>query len=250
MNNFQTADVESIPPALGILLKKLEFLSMIQKGKKPCMYDWTFVDAASWSGVFYRMFRGETKYSMMLHIQNIMEETVRGFNDYPLHRKIMINTLFRAKRGIENLKYTYQDYPDTVASIIVVIQNIEIQERKYAGLLDIKSDPINIPPIEYREHPSLKDPVPKKLTPDTSSEKFERPPSSRIIPMLPSSKMGHSYKSTDMTPPERVIKRSDIIDDEGELKLTPVAADPTDQDTMLVYPELDDIDNGTFEVDT
>jgi hypothetical protein len=251
-NQFNSA--ESIPPSLGSLLRKLEFLSMISKGQKPCMHYWTFVDSNSWSASLYHLF-GETKGNMMLHIQNIIEETVRGFNDYPLHQGILINTLFRAKRGIENLKYTYRDFPDTIASIIVLIQNIEMQENRYGSLLEVKSQPIKIPvrsvyPRSPESGLSYTEPTPRiRSTPDTTSERFERPPSSRIIPMLPSSKMGYSFRSGSgfsHEDKEIPIEHDDIVDDDGESKLDTMAPDPNDKEMMLVYPELDDIDNGTY----
>jgi len=136
MSEIIRDEYESIPPALALLLRKLEFLSMINKGKKPCMNDKVFVDAATWTGMIYRFIRGENKSNMILHIQNTIEETVRGFNDYPLHKRILINTLIRTKSGIENLLFTYCDYPDVISAINVTLSNISIQERKYCSYIE------------------------------------------------------------------------------------------------------------------
>ena len=217
MNVDEHEEVESIPPALGTLLRKLEFLSMIEKGKKPCMHDWTFVDADSWSGVFYRFFKGENKYNMLLHIQNIIEETVRGFNDYPMHKKIIINTLFRAKRGIENLRYTYDNYPDIIASLIVVLKNIDIQEKKYGIFLDKKSEPVFIPKREVEMKYDLKPII------DSESER----PTLKVIPTLPSSKIGYYVRSQASSP-------ENTSDD---IYINSLRDDPTDKDTLLVYPD-------------
>lgn len=40
----------AIPEPLRDLLGKLVFLSMIEKNKKPCMHDMTFVRDSSWLG--------------------------------------------------------------------------------------------------------------------------------------------------------------------------------------------------------
>lgn len=246
MNSTSINDVESIPPSLGTLLRKLEFLSMIEKGQKPCMHNWVFVDADSWTASYYSYFKGEHKSNMMIHIQNIIEEIVRGFNDYPRHQTILINTLVRARRGIENLKYTYKDYPDTKSSIIVTLQNIDIQEKRYGDLIERRTVPIKIPVKNVYSEPSLRElSVEHRSTPDTASERFERPPSSRIIPMLPSYKAGYSFKS-ETPPSSREIDHSDIVDENGESKLDMVAPDPSDNETMLVYPDLESIDNGTY----
>ena len=51
------ASSNSIPATLRDLLGKLEFLSMIETGKKPCMGDMTFVDGNSFWGALVRAFK-------------------------------------------------------------------------------------------------------------------------------------------------------------------------------------------------
>jgi len=209
----------SIPPAMGSLLQKLEFLSMIEKGKKPCMYSQTFVDANSWSGILYRMLHGENKQVMMLHIQNIIEEAIRGFIDYPLHKKTLLETLIKAKRGIENLSYTYNYSPDTIANISVLMRNIQIQINTYNDLLE---------------------PKPKAL--DIKPTKNDKSPSSSQTKSLPTSLMGHN--SNAIIDPGSYVSQYSSYPEESE-DIPQINSDPVKEDdnttlddgTLFLYPD-------------
>jgi len=130
----------SIPSTLRELLSKLEFLGMIERGQKPCMGDMTFVDGNSFWGALMRAFKGEGSKGMLAHINQIVEQTVESVEEYKDTEflPIIINTLNKAKIGINNLNTTYSDQPAVTSQINVIIANINHQLRKYKQHIDPK----------------------------------------------------------------------------------------------------------------
>jgi len=121
-----------IPEPLRDLLGKLVFLSMIEKGKKPCMHDMTFVKSNSWSGAVKRALTGEGRKGMIIHINQIIDTAIAAIDEYKDTEflSLIVNKLALCKVGIENLMTTYQKHPDTVAKIKVCLDNINIQLEK------------------------------------------------------------------------------------------------------------------------
>jgi hypothetical protein len=119
----------SIPPNLKDLLIKLEYLSMIERGKKPCMNDMTFVESTSWYGSLWRALNGENKRSMLVEIEQIVEQAISALSQYSdtEFMTLIVNALARARAGITNLAPTYQDHPHVVSSIKVMTANIDLQ---------------------------------------------------------------------------------------------------------------------------
>lgn len=122
----------SIPPPLRDLLSKLEFLGMLECGYKPCMNDMTFVSSSSWWGAFKRTMEGENRKSMMLHINNIVDQALEAIREYngTEFLVLLINTLSRAKMGVVHLLSTYQRHPSVLAQLNVCISNITLQLEK------------------------------------------------------------------------------------------------------------------------
>lgn len=122
----------SIPDPLRDLLGKLVFLSMIEKGRKPCMHSMTFEKSTSWSGAIRRAFAGEGRKSMIIHINQIVDTAILAIEEYrdTEFLPLIVNKLAIAKVGIENLITTYQKHPDTIAKIKICIDNINIQLEK------------------------------------------------------------------------------------------------------------------------
>ena len=58
-SNLETR--HSIPSSLQMLLTDLDFLGQISRNIKPCCGPRVLVDANSWSGAFYRFFKGENR---------------------------------------------------------------------------------------------------------------------------------------------------------------------------------------------
>lgn len=120
---------DSIPEKLSDLLVSLKFLSQIHDGQKPCMGDYSLVDAKSWWGSFIRTITGESKERVVKCINDIITETIalmnkhRGTQFYPL----IIKSLKDARLGITKLMITYKKYPKIFAQIEVVIENIDLQ---------------------------------------------------------------------------------------------------------------------------
>lgn len=132
--------MSSIPAHLKELLKNLEFLAMIEKGKKPCLSDMTFVDASSWKGAWKRSQNAETKKQLLNFIDGVIEQTFIAIED-PRNREyvtMIIKTLSRAKIGISNTQTTYQDYPSFTSTIRVYLTNIDHQLKRYEVLEEVK----------------------------------------------------------------------------------------------------------------
>ena len=123
----------NIPSTLRELLKKLEFLGMIEEGKKPCMNEMIFVDAKSWWGAFYRNRSGENRKSTMLHIQQIVDQAILAMQEFDSTEftTILTNSLLKARDGIEKLAETYLDSPGVVAETRVIVSNINLQLKRY-----------------------------------------------------------------------------------------------------------------------
>ena len=122
-----------IPLAVRGLLRKLYFLSMIPEGKKPCFTDMTFVDADSWFGAFQRTRYHESKDTIMMEIENIIDETSQQIESCkdPDFIKILIEALAKAKEGINRLFITYEEYPNTKSKLNVCLASIQIQLDRY-----------------------------------------------------------------------------------------------------------------------
>lgn len=134
----------SIPTTLSDLLVKLKILSMTESGKKINMGNMTFTDSFSWLdvstwfGALNRGLNGEGKKGLMIHLNRIIEQTIAAINEYQYTEfcAIIVNHLAQARIGIQNLTNTYAAYPKTVAKLLVLIENIDLQLKKNQKLLD------------------------------------------------------------------------------------------------------------------
>jgi hypothetical protein len=124
---------ESIPPALRNLLTKLEYISMIERGQKPCFSDMTFVQSNSWFGAWKRLFSGENKKNLLFEIEQIIDRTILAIEEYSNkeYMKLLLDNLAKAKVGIENLILTYTEHPETISNLRVHIINIDLTLKKY-----------------------------------------------------------------------------------------------------------------------
>jgi len=129
---------QSIPATLRDLLGKLEFLSMIERGKKPCMGDMTFVDGNSFWGAIIRAFKGEGSKGMLVHLNQIVEQTVEAIDDYKDTEflPIIIIAFAKAKIGINNLITTYKEQPMVVSQINVILSNINLQLKNHRQYME------------------------------------------------------------------------------------------------------------------
>lgn len=128
----------TIPFELRELLKQGEFISMIPRGKKPNMHDYSFVDADSWSGALFRATHGEDRRGMTAKINTIVDQFITAIRNYESSEflPLIIDTLHRMKTGgLSNLLATYSTAPDTVAELRVCLANIDLQLRRYRQLL-------------------------------------------------------------------------------------------------------------------
>lgn len=124
---------ESIPPSLRNLLTKLEYISMIERGQKPCFSDMTFVHSNSWMGAWKRLFSGENRKNLLFEIEQIIDRTILAIEEYTNkdYIKLLLENLSKAKTGIENLILTYTEHPDTVSNLRVHIINIDLTLKKH-----------------------------------------------------------------------------------------------------------------------
>lgn len=123
----------TIPVHIKDLLCKLEYLAMIEKGKKPCLSDMTFVDGTSWVGAAKRSRNSESKKSLLLFIDTTIDQTFSALQD-PRNQEyvsLLLSALSRAKIGIANTEPTYQHVPSYISAIRVTLTNIDHQLKKY-----------------------------------------------------------------------------------------------------------------------
>lgn len=127
----------AIPTPLNDLLVKLTFLSKLQQGNKVNITSMSFVDATSWLGAFQRSLAGEGRKDLMMHLKQIIEQTILNIQDYQDTEfcAIIVNHLAEAKIGIQTLSSTYSDDPQIVSQIQVMLQNIDLQLSKNKNLL-------------------------------------------------------------------------------------------------------------------
>lgn len=124
---------ESIPPALRNLLTKLEYISMIERGQKPCFSDMTFVQSNSWVGAWKRLISGENKKNLLFEVEQIIDRTILAIEEYSNKEyiKLLLENLAKAKIGIENLILTYTEHPETISNLRVYIINIDLTLKKH-----------------------------------------------------------------------------------------------------------------------
>ena len=157
---------ESIPPALRNLLTKLEYISMIERGQKPCFSDMTFVQSNSWFGAWKRLISGENKKNLLFEIEQIIERTILAIEEYQNkeYNKLLLDNLAKAKIGIENLILTYTDHPETISNLRVHIINIDLTLKKHGYVIEKRSqsDELQriIDQIQIKKPPNLTSPLP------------------------------------------------------------------------------------------
>jgi hypothetical protein len=124
---------DSIPPALRNLLTKLEYISMIERGQKPCFSDMTFVQSNSWLGAWKRLISGENRKNLLFEIEQIIDRTILAIEEYSNkdYVRLLLENLSKAKTGIENLMLTYTEHPDTISNLRVHLINIDLTLKKY-----------------------------------------------------------------------------------------------------------------------
>jgi hypothetical protein len=137
---------DSIPSSLKNLLSKLEFLSMIDRGKKPCFSDMTFVSSSSWYGSWKRMLNGENRKNLLFELDQIIDQCILAIQEYTNtpYISIIIETLSKSKLGLENLILTYSDHPITVSKLRVHILNIDLLVKQKIQSYDISSTLFNV----------------------------------------------------------------------------------------------------------
>jgi hypothetical protein len=142
---------ESIPPALRNLLTKLEYISMIERGQKPCFSDMTFVQSNSWFGACKRLFTGENKKNLLFEVEQIIDRTILAIEEYSNKEyvKLLLENLAKAKIGIENLILTYTEHPETISNLRVYIINIDLTLKKHG----VSINPYDR--IEYKSEQSM-----------------------------------------------------------------------------------------------
>lgn len=129
---------ESIPVGLRSLLGKLYFLAQIKAGEKPCMSNMTIVDGDTWTGAFYRFFKGEDRKTCLTVIENIVSQAIDSISVHERKKSflaLVVNALAEARVGVESMLTTYRDDAETKGKIQVQLTNIDIQLDKYRSLI-------------------------------------------------------------------------------------------------------------------
>lgn len=126
-----------IPVSLQTVLEDLDFLSQIQRDKKPCFKTKVFVDANSWSGAFYRLLKQESRNGIINHVEQIINRAIEAIDNqkYEEHLPLVINGLNNAREGLCNLTFTYNRDPKVKSHINVQLQNMDIQLNRFKHLI-------------------------------------------------------------------------------------------------------------------
>lgn len=137
----------SIPRRLQVLLSKLNFLSQITRGYKPCVNNMTLIDASSWYGAFQRSWNGESRKSLIAAVEQIVGETVEAINEHAdddFLLKLIINALPKSREGIDSLKITYKDDPEIISRVEVQLTSLDLQLDKFRALIKGYETPLNL----------------------------------------------------------------------------------------------------------
>ena len=131
------APKNSIPVSLQSLMADLDFLSQIKRNMKPCCNDRVLVDAESWSGAFYRFFKGESRLNVITKVEQIVHNAIEAIENkkFEEHLSLTVNSLYNALDGIHNLVFTYETDPNMKARLNVQIKNIDIQLVRYRYMI-------------------------------------------------------------------------------------------------------------------
>ena len=113
---------------LKILFTKLDFISSICKGSKPCFSDMTMVSSRSWSGSWKRMISGESRRNLICEIGDIVDQSTLAIKQYrkTKYHQLIIESIEKSRSGIENLIYTYSSNSDTVAMLQYHLINLNL----------------------------------------------------------------------------------------------------------------------------
>jgi hypothetical protein len=143
----------SIPPPLRDLLSKLAFFAMIERGKKPCVNDMSFVDSGSWFGAYKRWMTNEDRNNMVVQINAIIDQAIMAIDEYRGSEffPLIINGLAKARQGISHLTSTYSDSPKTVSDIKICLDNIDLQLVRDKQHITISGFRSKSEPVEERK---------------------------------------------------------------------------------------------------
>jgi hypothetical protein len=134
---------ESMPVDLQALLTKLHFISQIERGKKPCMSDMSFVKTDSYLvGPIIRWWKGESRKTLVPDIEKIVDEAIIKLTTYKDNEKyvsLIINLLASDRVSIESLITTYREDPKMISNIKVILTNIDLQLDQYRHLIKGRS---------------------------------------------------------------------------------------------------------------
>jgi len=213
---------ESIPPALRNLLTKLEYISMIERGQKPCFSDMTFVQSNSWFGAWKRLISGENKKNLLFEIEQIIDRTILAIEEYSNKEyiKLLLDNLSKAKIGVENLILTYTEHPETISNLRVHIINIDLTLKKY-GYINENGKNTSKSKMENTEVSNTTDELQKLIENFDMKQKKSQP--LPIVNMIDTIKTSNSFKrftpkdyiekhilstSNTSSPDQKVIPRS------------------------------------------
>ena len=126
--------MDKLPANVRDNLFKLEFLGMIKRNQKVCMYDYSLVDSKSLIGSIKRSLMNETRDSNIREINNIINESISLINEYKdtEYFPLMMGKLIKAKDGVTTLQITYADDPKTISLINVIIDELSLNIEKFS----------------------------------------------------------------------------------------------------------------------
>lgn len=114
-----------IPEPLKKILIDLDVIAQIKKNHKINIKSKDYADATSWIDAFWRMYYREDKNSSLTHIEKTIETAIKMIENYPEFKGVIIEYLNKAKDGINIQREVYQTKPNIIASLDILMKNIE-----------------------------------------------------------------------------------------------------------------------------
>lgn len=141
---------QTLPITVKEVLVNLEFLGKIQRGIKPNMKSRTFSDSDSWLDWCFRRLYGEGEKSLTTNLERIVDQTIVAIEQYSESEflPLIVSALSKAKVGVEHLRDTYTNHPDTSSKINVCLSSINLVLNKHPVITSDKIRDVSMPIVD------------------------------------------------------------------------------------------------------
>lgn len=111
---------------------------MVEEQQKVNLKNMSFVSSNSWYGSFSRYYNGESRKNLLEMLNATIAQTIQAINDYSNTEfcTLIVTHLAISKKGILNLKKTYENDPNILSQLETLLENISIQLDKNIHLVN------------------------------------------------------------------------------------------------------------------